>query len=72
MCDTLSPFVDGTTAAGGGGGQSRMTLNLPIMGNGTVSAPVTRATTPDPSHKPSLASNTFLGIQNTIGKITGM
>lgn len=55
-----------TTSAG------KFNLNLPVLGNGSVSAPVTTQNSPDPNQKMSLASNTFLGIQNTIGKITGM
>lgn len=50
---------------------SKLTLNLPVLGNGSVSAPATTTNSPDRSQKPSLASNTLMGLQNTIGKITG-
>lgn len=51
---------------------TNLSLNLPILGNGSVSAPATTNNSPDRvGTKPSLASNTLQGIQNTLGKITG-
>ncbi|KAF6034157.1 hypothetical protein EB796_007540 [Bugula neritina] len=51
---------------------NKLSLTLPTIGNGSVSAPATTANSPDkPGQKTSLAANTLLGIQNTLGKITG-
>ena len=63
-------MIDGTTGADKPAG-SKLTLNLPVLGNGSVSAPATTANSPDRGNKPSLATNTLIGLQNTLGKITG-
>ncbi|XP_067930196.1 uncharacterized protein [Watersipora subatra] len=58
--------VDGKATA------SKLTLNLPTLGNGSASAPVTTNNSPERGGgKPSLASNTLMGIQSTLGKLTG-
>ena len=72
---SLTDLVGGATGADGTENRApttKLSLNLPTLGNGSISAPATTTNSPDRGNaKPSLASNTLQGIQNTLGKLTG-